>query len=206
MVTLLKGMAAGLIIAVPLGPVSLLCFRRVLREGLLAGLLTIVGAASADMIYGLAAAMGLTAVTRTLLSYPKVLRMGGGLFLLYFGMRMVRAHPEAGAGAEPRFRPSLHSSFLSAFVLTLANPTIAISYLAVFAAIDPAAGRGGLPAAVLLGAGIFLGSAAWWLVYKTAAILLGDRLDNDGLRYIDVGAGTLICGFGIWQLIQLFVR
>jgi threonine/homoserine/homoserine lactone efflux protein len=118
----------------------------------------------------------------------------------------MRTHPDAGEEAEPRIRPSLPAAFLSAFVLMMANPAIVFSFLAVFAAIDPAAGRGGLPAAVLLGAGLFLGSASWWLVYKTASILFGDRLGKVGLRYIDVGAGTLICAFGVWQLIRVFMR
>jgi threonine/homoserine/homoserine lactone efflux protein len=201
----LKGLIAGFIIAVPLGPVSVLCFRRVLTGPRPIGLCTVFGAAAADTIYGLIAATGISAITHTILIHREPLRIFGGLFLLYLGYSMCRADP-AAAPAEERSLAGLPAAFFSAFGLMIANPTIIISFLAVFAAIDLGAHRPGVAEASWLGAGVFLGSAAWWLVYELAVALFGERLRRDGLRAIDVAAGLLICGFGLWQIAEALLR
>lgn len=198
-----KGLAAGLIIAVPLGPVSILCFRRVLTGSRGVGLVTVLGAAAADTVYGLVAALGFTAVTRILLSHRTPLRIAGGLFLLYLGYRMLRAHPSGreGGNGTPHSYPRI---FLATFLLMLANPSIMVSFLAVFAAIDLAVRWAGFLEAGSLGLGIFLGSASWWLVYKLASLALGQRLRTaDELHLINAIAGLLICALGAWQLVAL---
>jgi threonine/homoserine/homoserine lactone efflux protein len=195
----LKGLIAGFIIAVPSGPVSVLCFRRVLTQSRLVGIFTVLGAATADAIYGLLAATGLTAVTHTLLTHRTPLRIFGGLLMLYLGVMMCRAKPKA-AGAEDRASNGIVSAYFSAFVLMIAFPPIIISFLVVFAAIDLGAHHAGFLEASWLGAGVFLGSAGWWLVYKGAARLFGDRIKEEGLRKIDLAAGLLICVFGAWNV------
>jgi len=196
----LKGAAAGFIVAVPLGPVGILCFRRVLTGSRLVGLLTVLGAGLADAIYGTAAAFGLAAVTHALMSHREPLRAAGGIFLLFLGVRMIRAPaPEEVEGSALRDLPA---AFLSAFLLMIANPTIIISFLAVFAALDLGAVRGYSEMA-WLGPGVFLGSAAWWIVYLLARSGLNRKLRGASLRVIDVCAGLLICSFGVWQLVEL---
>lgn len=202
METFLKGFAAGFIIAVPLGPVSILCFRRVLTGNRLVGIVTVLGAATADTFYGLVAALGFTAVARVLLSHRAPLRIAGGLFLVYLGFRMLHAHFTGNPGADANNRkPS--ALFLSTALLMLANPSIMVSFAAVFAAVDLAVRWTGAVDAVSLGLGIFLGSASWWLVYKLASAGLGERLKRDGLHIINVAAGSLISALGVWQLVAL---
>ncbi len=198
----LKGIAAGFIIAVPLGPVSMLCFRRVLTHRLLAGLLACLGAAAADTLYGLIAALGLTAVSHTLLAHHALLRACGGVFLLYLGIRMIRTRAADPAG-ESKSARNLPGVFFSSLLLMLANPTIILSFIGVFAALDLHAAGDGFHQATWLGAGIFLGSSLWWVVYKLAAFHVGGRLTPRGLRGINASIGGLICAFGVWQLIDL---
>src|SRR5229473_3281115 len=83
---LLKGMLVGIIIALPTGPVGVLCIRRTILHGRLAGLVSGLGAASADAVFGIIAAFGLSFVSRLLLQYQDWLRLGGGGFLLYIGI------------------------------------------------------------------------------------------------------------------------
>ena len=196
----LKGIAAGFIVAVPLGPVGILCFRRVLTGRRLVGLLTVAGAGLADSIYGTVAAFGLTAVTHALLTHREGLRAAGGAFLLYLGARMIRARaPEEMQVAS---MGNLSPAFLSAFFLMIANPSVIVSFLAVFAALDLGAVRGYSEMA-WLGPGVFIGSASWWFVYEIARARFSPGLRGAGLRIIDVGAGLLVCAFGLWQLVEL---
>jgi threonine/homoserine/homoserine lactone efflux protein len=196
----LKGIAAGFIVAVPLGPVGILCFRRVLTGRRLVGLMTVLGAALADSIYGTAAAFGLTAVSRALLTHREGLRAAGGVLLLFLGVRMIRAR--APDGTEVTSMGRLPAAFFSAFLLMAANPSVIVSFLVVFAALDLGAVQGYSQIA-WLGPGVFAGSSAWWFVYIMAKAGLDRRLRGASLHYIDAAAGLLVCAFGIWQLVEL---
>src|SRR5579872_1427655 len=83
---LLKGIAVGIALAVPVGPVGVLCVRRTIFEGRLVGLLSGLGAASADTLFGIIAVFGLTVIQDWLLDYQDWLKGLGGLFLLYVGI------------------------------------------------------------------------------------------------------------------------
>ena len=80
---LIKGLVIGLAIAAPVGPIGVLCIRRSLADGRLIGLLTGLGAATADGVYGAIAAFGLTAVSDLLIGQGPWLELVGGLFLCY---------------------------------------------------------------------------------------------------------------------------
>ena len=53
---------------------------------------------------------------------------------------------------------------------------------------------------------IFLGSAAWWLIFSLAKSWLRGHLQRGGLRVINLTAGTLICSFALWQFIDVLRR
>jgi threonine/homoserine/homoserine lactone efflux protein len=200
----LKGWIVGFVIASPIGPVGVLCIRRTLTDGRLVGLLTVLGTATADAVYGLIAGVGLTAVSRVLTAHRTPFRILSGLFLFYLGGTMLRARPIVAK--RTRAVGGLVRAYFSAMLLMLANPFIIVSFLAVFAAVGFETGRiGDLPAASLF-AGVFLGSAAWWIIFSLAAGWLRPRLQNGGLRAINVGAGSLMWIFGLWQFAQLWVK
>lgn len=199
---LLQGWAVGFIIASPIGPVGVLCLRRCVAEGRLVGLLTVLGAATADACYGLVAALGLTAVSDVLFGHRRTLRVGSGLFLLVLGLRMLRSKIPVSAGRTLGLK-NLHRAYLSSLILMLANPFIVLSFLAVFAALGLHFSHIGDLAAAWLFAGIFLGSAAWWIVFSLAAGWLRRSMQHGSLRLFNVAAGGLICAFGLWQFVLL---
>ena len=202
----LKGLIAGFIIAVPLGPVSVLCFRRVLTERLLVGLLTVLGAAAADTLYGLVAALGITAITHLIQEHRFWLRIFAGLFLLYFGVTMIRAHPADKENGARGSDLSLTGAFLSAFGMMIVNPVVIFSFFGVFAWLDLSAHQAGFLTAARLAIGLFVGSSAWWLVYKLAFQLLGEKLRKNGIHQINLAAGGLVCIFGGWELFAAIFR
>ncbi|MGH7994911.1 MAG: LysE family translocator [Opitutaceae bacterium] len=201
---LLKGLVAGFIIAMPLGPVSVLCFRRVLTDSRLAGLATVFGAATADMIYGLIAAVGVTAVAHMIEKHLVALHVFGGLILLGLGLAMLRSDPNPN-GRDPGSAQTLAGAYLSSFLLMIANPVIVISFFGVFAVLDLAVHPAGITGEIPLGAGLFAGSASWWLVYKLADALAGHTLRHKGLRAINLSGGLLICAFGLYNLGMAFL-
>ena len=161
-VFLLKGIAIGFAIAAPVGPIGVLCIRRTFAEGRVTGFVTGLGAATADAFYGAVAGFGLTAVSAFLLGFQDGLRVGGGLFLLVLGAKTFFDKPTAKAA--PMQGRGLAQAYATTVALTLTNPATILSFLAVFAGAGLAEARHGIVDASAIVAGVFLGSAAWWLL------------------------------------------
>ena len=53
-------------------------------------------------------------------------------------------------------------------------------------------------------AGVFLGSAAWWLILAGTAARLRDRMSPRLVRGINLVSGLSILGFAAWQIALLF--
>ncbi|MSU23342.1 MAG: LysE family translocator [Opitutus sp.] len=204
---LVQGLVIGFSIAAPVGPIGLLCLRRSLADGRLAGFVSGLGAATADALYGAVAALGLTAITRVLLDHRALLQLGGGVFLLYLGLATLRAKPgDAGRAETPLCEAKagkLSAAYFSLVGLTLANPLTILSFVGIFAGLGVGATAGGGWPAFRLVLGVFLGSAAWWLLLSSAAGWLGRQLAHGGLRTINFASGLVIAGFGAWQLAAL---
>lgn len=197
-----QGLIIGFSIAAPVGPIGLLCIRRSLAEGRLAGLVSGLGAATADALYGILAALGITAITDLLLGYQRPLQFIGGLFLVYLGIAIMRSNPATDA-ANPARAKSLFAAYSSTLALTLANPITILSFLGLFAGLGVVGDQQSPFAAFTLVVGVFLGSAAWWLVLSSAANALGQRLHSGSLRLLNLTSGALIAAFGLWHLYRL---
>jgi threonine/homoserine/homoserine lactone efflux protein len=190
----------GFAIAAPVGPIGVLCIRRTLADGRLIGLLSGLGAATADMFYGAVAAFGLTAVQGLLVRQQVWLQIVGGLFLLYLGLRTFFTPPadHAAEAAEPRGKLS---AYLTTLGLTLTNPATILSFAIIYAGFRLADAPGGFLAPALLVLGVFLGSAAWWLFLSSAVGLFRDRFNSSWMLWVNRIAGVIIAGFGVAALL-----
>lgn len=200
---LARGLVLGFAIAAPVGPIGVLCIRRTLAHGRAAGLVSGLGAATADALYGVVAALGLTAVSGLLIGAQSWLRLAGGLFLLYLGARTFAA-PPAEQAARTSGGLGLTGAYLSTFLLTITNPATILSFLAVFAGLGLAAGAGTAADtrfAATLVAGVFLGSALWWLLLSSGVSLLRARLDSRALAWVNRASGGIIAAFGLVALL-----
>ena len=199
-----RGVAIGLAIAAPVGPIGVLCIRRTLAEGRLAGFVTGLGAATADTAYGAVAAFGLTAVSAFLVSQQDWLRLIGGAFLLYLGIRtfLTRPMPQTAVRDDKSSR-TLAGDYASTFLLTITNPLTIISFAAVFAGLGLGSGYDDLGSALLLVAGVFTGSALWWLLLSGGVSLLRGRITENGLRWVNRVSGVIITVFGVVALASL---
>jgi threonine/homoserine/homoserine lactone efflux protein len=193
LVFLLKGIAVGAVIAVPVGPVGILCLRKALFEGELAGLVAGLGAASGDTMFGIIAAFGLTFVAQGLLGYQGPLRAAGGCYLLYAGARALSRPPE-GANRRPGTE-TLFRSFVSTFALTISNPITVLAFLGIFAALGLDT-RATWLAAGLLVAGVWTGSLLWWLLLIHAIGLYRRAIRPHHLALISRGSGLVLFSLG----------
>lgn len=206
----LRSLIIGLSIAAPVGPIGLLCIRRTLSDGRRAGLMTGLGAAFADGVYGAVAAFGLSAVSAFLIDQQNVLRLGGGVFLIYLGQGILRSKPAERAADSNRSESGAGRSDLgmlfSTFFLTLTNPMTILSFIAIFSGLGLAGGVAsyGAAAPLLTVTGVFTGSALWWLMLTFALSRLKVLSRPGNLIWINRLSGLIILAFGLMALWQGF--
>ncbi len=191
---LLRGAIIGISIAAPVGPIGILCIRRSFIYGRLVGFISGLGAATADAIYGCIAGFGLTFISHILIEQKIWVRLVGGVFLFYLGIRTFFTKP-ADEAAVLRF-DTLSGSYFSTFFLTLTNPMTIIFFTAIFTGLGVVAKRGDYLSASLIVLGVFTGSASWWLILSNIVSLFRKRVTKKGLQWINRIAGALIFGFG----------
>ena len=196
---LITGALIGFSIAVPVGPVGLLCIRRSLSDGRLAGFVTGMGAAAADTLYGLAAAFSLAALTNFLVDHRTSFQLCGGLFMLGLGVATLRSRPAASAADRPAHHPGV--AFASAFAITATNPMTVLAFIGILAGLSHTAFDTFSSLRLVLG--VFLGSAAWWLILSNGAAHFSRKLQSGGFRALNLIAGTGIVLIALWQLAQL---
>jgi threonine/homoserine/homoserine lactone efflux protein len=192
LVFLLKGIAVGIVIAVPVGPVGVLCVRRTIFQGKMAGFVSGLGAATADALFGFIAAFGLTFVSDWLIGYQSWLRILGGCYLVYVGSCALLAKPQIRTNLE-RDTESLFRDFISTFALTLTNPITILAFLGIFAAVGLTGHEATLGRAAILVLGVWLGSLMWWLVLSFGIGLFFLRsLGPRHLMWINRSSGTIL--------------
>jgi threonine/homoserine/homoserine lactone efflux protein len=202
---LLKGMLVGVVIAVPVGPVGILCIRRTILDGRLPGLFSGLGAASADSVFGIIAGFGLTFISDLLIDYQDYLRVGAAAFLLYVGVTALLNDPVARArsGSDPE---GLFGDFASTFVLTITNPVTILSFIAIFGAIGFTGEEATLTHAAILVAGVWLGSFFWWIGLVAGAGVLRMTFQRRHLVWINRGSGGILVAAGVLLLGSLVVE
>ncbi len=198
---LVRGLLIGLSIAAPVGPIGVLCIRRTLAAGRLTGFVSGLGAATADAFYGSVAGFGLTAISSLLIEQRFWLRLLGGLFLCYLGIRTLLARPaEQAASASST---SLAGAYASTLALTITNPATILSFVAIFAGLGIASTGGNYLASGVLVLGVFLGSACWWFLLSSGISLFRAKVGTRQLRWVNRLSGGIILAFGVLALLSL---
>lgn len=196
----LRGLILGFSIAAPVGPIGVLCIRRTLQEGRLSGFLSGLGAATADAFYGAVAAFGLTLITELLVAQQMWLRLIGGLFLAYLGVRTLLSKPATQAASVKSGR-TLLASYSSTLLLTITNPLTILAFAAMFLGIAPPTGN--WSQATLLVAGVFAGSALWWFLLSGVVGALRQHFSPAALIWVNRLSGVIILGFALFILASL---
>ncbi|HZU69868.1 MAG TPA: LysE family translocator [Ktedonobacteraceae bacterium] len=198
---LVRGLIIGFSIAATVGPMCILCINRTLRRGQLYGLVSGLGIATADGVYGSIAAFGLTVVTGFLVSQQMWIRLIGGLFLIYLGIKIILSKPaERAASAKA---DGFAGAYVSTFLLTLTNPLTILSFAAIFAGIGVGEANKSYLSAALVVCGVFLGSISWWCILTSGISLLRKRFTARWLVWINRISGGIILLFGILALLSL---
>ena len=196
-----RGILVGVAIAVPVGPIGVLCVRRTILRGPVSGLISGLGAAIADTLFGCIAALGLTEVSDTLIEHQAWLKLVGGAFLCAIGLRSFTTDPKPPSqSAADR---NLFGDFMSTFLLTLTNPVTILALAAIFAAVGVVDGGLYWAQTMTLVGGVFAGSSSWWLLLAGITLPIRGRLDPNHLEWVTRVAGVLLLASGLYVLASI---
>jgi len=202
LIFLYKGLILGVSVAAPVGPIGILCINRTINKSYVSGLVSGLGAATADLIYGLIAGLGLTIISNFLIDQKFWIQTIGLIFLFYLGIKTL-IKKETEIKFNKTLDKGLLKDYFTTFILTVTNPITILFFLAVFAGL-------GLPnpenekfATIPLVLGVFLGSGIWWLFLSGLTYKLKNRIGSKILKRIDLISGLLILTFGLFIFYDL---
>ena len=197
-----KGFTIGIAIAAPVGPIGVLCIQRTLAQGAFHGLVTGLGAATADALYGCVAAFGLTAISELLLAYSFWFRGVGGAFLCYLGIKAFLAQPDFQRATERS--PVPLQAYGTTFFLTLMNPMTILAFAAIFSGVGFIDESLHSSSASLMVLGVFVGSGIWWCFLSGFTHVFRGKSTPRKLVWVNKISGILIFTFGVLACLSLF--
>jgi threonine/homoserine/homoserine lactone efflux protein len=206
-----SGIVIGLIVAVPIGPVNLICIRRTLAFGPLNGFVSGLGAAVGDTVFAIVTGFGLTVVAQWIKGYASYIELAGGAMLIYFGIHTFFAKVEArlpdSIASREKGASTLLRAMASTFALTVTNPATLLGFAALFAGLGGLAG--GHPSilnASFVVIGVTAGSTLWWAVLTTIVGLFHASINDHVMAIINKVSGFSVAGFGIAVLVHLAIK
>ena len=195
----IRGLIIGFLVAAPVGPIGILCIRRSIMNGQLSGLLTGLGAATADALYGAVAAFGLTVISQFFFIHKSAIELIGIIFLIYLGIKsFIGVHKIKTVKESAAYI----SDYFSTFFLTLTNPITLLTFAAIFAGLGIVYAKTYLSPSLIV-FGVFIGSTSWWLFLSWASTHFRKHIDNRTFGLINHVSGILILLFALALSIRL---
>jgi threonine/homoserine/homoserine lactone efflux protein len=198
---LIEGVLIGFVVAVPVGPLGLLCISRALLLGPVTGLFSGLGVATADSLAAGIAALGISFVSEFLSDHQIILRLMGGLFLVYLGVSIYKTEPRQQL--PPTNVNGLLAAYATTLFLTVSNPVTILSFIAIYAGWHVESMSGRYISAAILASGVFIGSALWWIALFLGLTAFRERFNLRILGCVHRVSGALIAGFGLVVLLSL---
>jgi threonine/homoserine/homoserine lactone efflux protein len=205
----MSGVIMGLVAAVPIGPVNLICIRRTFAYGSVNGFMSGLGAALGDGIFAAITGFGLTWIAQLIEGYATIIELIGGAMLVWFGWRTFWAPPMIRCMEERESdgATNLLRAMVSTFALTITNPATLLAFTAMFASLGGlAGGAGSYVDAGFVVAGVVGGSAGWWLALTTIIGLFHTKIDETAMKRINQWSGALVGIFGLVVLVHLGIK
>jgi threonine/homoserine/homoserine lactone efflux protein len=200
---IINGFIFGLVLAAPVGPVGVLCVQRTLSEGRMHGLLSGLGAAVGDAIYGAIAAFGVSAVQLWISDHQVSLRTIGGILLLLLAAKtlILRSNRKNQKNVGKLHTENLLQDFVSTFLLAITNPITILTFAGLFVTLGSTDVGDSVNNAALLVFGVFIGSALWWFALAFTANLARPYIDGGYQKWVSRISAAILISFGVYALI-----
>ncbi len=198
---IIKGITIGFAVAIPIGPVGVLCIDRTLKYGKKAGIVSGLGAAVADGIYGVLAVCSVTFVTTFLIPYQNIIRGLGSLVLIGLGIKIYLE--VVSKKKEEVSKKDIIEDFASTFFLTFTNPVTVVSFISLLAVFGLEHISKNPAAATSIILGIVIGSILWWVLVCEITCRFQKKMTQKNLQKVNRFSGILIGGFGTMMALSV---
>jgi threonine/homoserine/homoserine lactone efflux protein len=202
------GIAMGILLAMPFGPVNLLGIQRAVERGFFGGMAAGLGIMAGDGLIALGAALGVNAISGAIRDYRTAIQIVGGLALLAMGLTLFLTRPTIAA--EPHADKASLWDYVwdipQTFFLTLTNPGAVIGLVAIFGGVSSFVEVQSHIDALTMVASIMGGSFAYWFVVSQFISTIRHRFDVVRLGQINRIAGLVMMGFGCVLIGEMVVK
>lgn len=196
----IKSVLIGFVVAMPVGPIGVLCIDHSIRGGMRQGVTAGFGAALADGIFGFIGGLGSAALISGV-SDPWEFKFIGATLILLLGLKNLFSSRAVDKHVE--MKSELLKTFVTTFFLTLTNPLTILSFAAIFAGLGIVLDEIPKITAVYLGAGIFVGSLLWWLSLAFFSSMISKRMNLKNVSRITRISGVLLIAFASIIFLQI---
>jgi threonine/homoserine/homoserine lactone efflux protein len=192
MTHLLPAAALGLCVAIPFGPIGLMCVQRTLAFGIWFGIASAMGASTAHGIFSCLTAVSWTVLTQMTPDLHTPLRITGGILLVLMGLRTILVSTRAAHGATCG---DLLSAYTSTLLIAAANPMTILPYLGITSARETDKPLT-MDRALVTPMGVMLGGASWYLFLALSTNAMFRSLQKAALDRLNRLAGIFLMAVG----------
>jgi threonine/homoserine/homoserine lactone efflux protein len=190
-----------------------MCIQRTLSKSRTSGLVSGLGAATADSLWATLAYFFIAVISSVIENNMQVLKIVGGAAVAAVGIHYFLKNPVVQIRRNRAGKSNLAQDFASTFALTLTNPAFILWLLVIFSAFGVESDTSGVgeitPSKVGTGAqtilGFLAGAAAWWTLLTSVVALFRRRFRPRHLLWINRIAGALITTLGAAAIISAFI-
>lgn len=201
-----KGIAIGILVSAPMGPIGMLCIQRTLNKGRWHGFVTGLGAALSDIIYAALTCLGMGVVVNFVEANQAPLQAFGSLVLGIFGYYIFSSNPVKSIKKQREKKLSFTQDFITAFLLTFSNVLIVLLYIGLFARLGFVS-TGYSVAQLLLGIGLIgVGAVLWWLFITYLVAKLKKWFNVRGIWLLNRIVGSIIILLAVFGILSLVLN
>ena len=205
---LTRGIAIGVLISAPMGPIGMLIIQRTLSKWRWPAFFTGIGAALSDMFYCLLTGFGISFITDFIERNQHMLQIVSGVVLAAFGVFLFRKNPtRALQPNNPEASKNYFTDVVSGFFLTVSNPLILFFIIGLFARFEFI-----MPDSysiwhyALAYLSILGGALIWWYLVTMLVNRLRRRFNVRSLWLINCVIGALLIIMAIVGTVMAFTN
>jgi threonine/homoserine/homoserine lactone efflux protein len=207
MMTFLAFVGVSIIVIVTPGPDTAITIRNTLVGGRNAGVYTALGIGCGQLVWALAAGMGIVAVLISSAPLFLGIKYAGAAYLVYLGIRSLAraiwpARPKVLDAVGPHRQASASGSFRQGLISNLGNPKMAVFFISLMPQFAFPGARM-LVTSVLLGVVFTFISITWLSFYATIIARAGDLLRKPSIRRtLEAVTGSVLVVLGLRVAIE----
>jgi threonine/homoserine/homoserine lactone efflux protein len=201
---LLKGIILGLSVSMPLGPIGIILVNRTIKRGILSGLFSGMGLATADTILSIIAGLGFTFVITLFQDEKFIVSLIAGLVIIGVGIKVFTSNPVKDFRKKEKGNKSLLRDYFSILILALSNPFTIFIFVAFFSGITVNTEVKPQLVPFLLVPGVFIGTLTWWFCLTFIVSRFKKNIRLRSIVKVNQIAGIAIMIIGVVVLVSMF--